>query len=406
MKKIVLFAALFCSLATATAANSEQQHPFNAFLEKMQGLAQQVYDSQAKKDTAQIVEKNYKAINFIESNRETLTKYLSNRQFNSMKNTFYYDLACIDSRQGNIEAAIYNLSQAAICDYGDWKHIIEDHDLDNIRSDERFKVIFDDIRSRFDFPTILKQAAPYTRNERRDTLPTFSYQSASDPNLKRVREYFRLDSVAGNGDEISKIKNVLTYIHNLIRHDGQHGNPIHLNSIDMAEACKDGSRGLNCRGLAIVLAECYLSMGIPARYVTCFPKEYIDDCHVINVVWSSQLKKWLWVDPTFNAWVTDENGQMLSIQEVRERLRDDRLLVLNDDANWNNDTKQTVEHYLREYMTKNLYYVSASTNQEFGVEDPDVAGYPHFVDLMPTGFIGDSRHLLIVNDDEWFWQAP
>lgn len=405
MKKIVLFAALFCSLFVATAADSEPQHPFNAFLEKMQGIANQVYDFQAKKDTAQIIEKNYQAINFIESNRATLKAFLADRQINSMKNTFYYDLACINSRQGNTEAAIYHLSLAAKCDYDDWKHIIEDHDLDNIRSDARFGVIFSDIKSHFDFPTILKDAAPYTRNERRDTLPSFTYQSPSDSNLIRVREYFKLDSVTGRGDELSKIKNVLTYIHNLIRHDGQHSNPMHLNAIDMAEACKDGSRGLNCRGLAIVLAECYLSMGIPARYVTCFPKEYINDCHVINVVWSSQLKKWLWVDPTFNAWVTDENGQMLSIQEVRERLRDDRPLVLNDDANWNNTSKQTVDYYLREYMTKNLYYVSVSTNQEFGVEDPAVPNRPHFVDLMPTGFTDGSRHL-IVNDDEWFWQAP
>ena len=168
MKKIVLFAALFCSLFVATAADSEPQHPFNAFLEKMQGIANQVYDFQAKKDTAQIIEKNYQAINFIESNRATLKAFLPDRQINSMKNTFYYDLACINSRQVNTEAAIYHLSLAAKCDYDDWKHIIEDHDFDNIRSDARFGVIFSDIKSHFDFPTILKDAAPHTRNERRD----------------------------------------------------------------------------------------------------------------------------------------------------------------------------------------------------------------------------------------------
>lgn len=32
----------------------------------------------------------------------------------------------------------------------------------------------------------------------------------------------------------------------------------------------------------------------------------------------------IWVDPTNNAWVTDENGTMLSVQEVRQRLRDSR----------------------------------------------------------------------------------
>ena len=32
------------------------------------------------------------------------------------------------------------------------------------------------------------------------------------------------------------------------------------------------------------------------------------------------MQKWLYIDPTMDAWVTDENGTMLSIAEVRERL--------------------------------------------------------------------------------------
>ena len=87
------------------------------------------------------------------------------------------------------------------------------------------------------------------------------------------------------------------------------------------------------------------------------PKDPDDpDCHVINTVWSSELQKWIWVDPTFNAYVTDEDGVMLGIAEVRERLIDGRPLVLNKDANWNNESKQTKEHYLENYMAKNLYY--------------------------------------------------
>ena len=212
--------------------------------------------------------------------------------------------------------------------------------------------------------------------------------------------------MAGNGDEISRIKNILTYVHNLIRHDGNHANPDHPNAIDLAEACKDGSRGLNCRGLAIVLNECYLSMGIPARYVTCMPKEYINDCHVINAVWSRQLGKWLWIDPTWNAWVLDEQGNMLSIQEARECLRNGTPVMVNEEANWNNQSKQTTEEYLYNYMAKNLYYVEVSTNQEVGMEDPAIHTRPNFVSLMPTGFSLPEYRRLTVNDDKWFWQAP
>lgn len=405
MKRILLTTAILLSSATFVAfGSSEPEHPLNSFLKKMQSLADSLNVVQEKKDTAAIIEMDYRAINCVESNRPLLSTMLVDRQINVMKNTFYYDLACISARQGNTERAIYHLTQAVRCDYGDWEHLLEDNDLNNIHSDARFDSLVSHVRSRFDFPTILKKAAPYYRNMRTDTLPSFSYQPASHPDLVRVRQYFNLDSVAGNGDEISKIKNILTYVHNKIRHDGQHANPIHLNSIDMAEACKDGSRGLNCRGLAITLTECYLAMGFPARYVTCMPKEYIDDCHVINVVWSEQLKKWLWVDPTFNAWVTDDNGNMLSIQEVRENLRNGTPVNINPEANWNNQTQQTTEEYLHYYMTKNLYYISVSTNNEFGVEDPALPNYPHQIDLMPTGFtIG--RHSE-VNDDEWFWQPP
>ena len=63
-------------------------------------------------------------------------------------------------------------------------------------------------------------------------------------------------------------------------------------------------------------------------------------------VYSNTLDKWIWVDPTNNAWVMDENGIMLSVQEVRERLRDGRPVTLNEEANWNNQQKITKEYYL------------------------------------------------------------
>jgi hypothetical protein len=249
-------------------------------------------------------------------------------------------------------------------------------------------------------------AKEYVRNERRDTLPSFTYMNADDSNLLRVRAYFRLDSVAGMGDELSKIKNLLTFVHNTIKHDGERPNPKRMNSIDLAEACKDGSRGLNCRGLAIVLNECYLAMGFKSRVVTCMPKVYINDCHAINVVYSESLRKWIWVDPTHNAWVTDENGTMLNIQEVRERLRTDSPLVLNEEANWNNYIRITKQEYLDQYMAKNLYYLSCILHNEYGQEDRPYNPIK-YVALMPIGYTNEMKAgSYIVNDDEWFWQSP
>ncbi len=47
--------------------------------------------------------------------------------------------------------------------------------------------------------------------------------------------------------------------------------------------------------MAIMLCEMYQSVGIPARYLVCVPKDYTEDsdCHVICVAWSDSLQKWV-----------------------------------------------------------------------------------------------------------------
>lgn len=405
-KKLILLVILFLIPLYSFADDvQESRNRLNVFFATMQGIGEQMNKAWSEKKLDTVLELNYKAISALDSNSNWLDSIWGQEHVIKAKGMYHYDIACVYSRQNKKEAALYHLSKAINHNYNDWKHIIADNDIDNIRSDSRIDSLITTIRERADYLYILKKSPQYSKNERPDTLPSFTYQSSNDYNLKRVKEYFKLDSVVGTGDEISKIKNVLTYIHNLIKHDGLHNNPDHLNAIDLAEACKNGNRGLNCRGLAIVLNECYLSIGIPSRYVTCMPKEYINDCHVINSVWSSQLKKWIWMDPTNNAWVTDEKGNLLEIKEVRDRLRQDLPVVLNESANWNNQEKQTTEGYLYNYMAKNMYYFYTPANQRFGLEDFSNIDDKRFIYLLPTGFIPKEVDGTMVNDDQWFWQG-
>lgn len=340
-------------------------------------------------------------IKLFKSSSEETQKY-----YNWIMKHCYYNLACSQSLQNKKNAAIQSLELAYQHNYQDYRHVLQDADLDNLRNDKRFKALLAKLKEVGDYPYILQKAPGYEPNLHTDTLPRFSYANPNDSNLVRVRQYFQLDSVAGAGDELSKIKNILTYVHNKIKHDGNHGNPQTANAIGLAEACKDGSRGLNCRGLATVLNECYLAMGFKSRFITCMPKVYISDCHVINVVYSNTLNKWVWVDPTQNAWVMDENGTLLSVQEVRERLRNGQTLVLNEEANWNNLSKTIAEDYLYDYMAKNLYYINCTFRSQFGAEE---GGYfpKNYVSLMPVGYTNEQeKGSYIVNDDAWFWQSP
>ncbi len=315
-----------------------------------------------------------------------------------------YNIACFYSLAGDVENALrfleftYQVSPIA----EPYAHIMKDTDLDNIRETAKFKEIAQRAREATDYVYILKNCPPYEPGLEKDSQ-RFSYASASEASLKRINDYFKLDSIAGNGDEVSRIKNVMYWLHDAIRHDGSNGIPqVKRSAIELYEACKKENRGLNCRGLAIVLSELYLAMGYPARFVTCQSKAYdIDsDCHVICMVWSKQLNKWLWMDPSFAAFVSDENGYLLGIAEVRERLRTGQPLVLNEDANWNHRQKQTKEYYLETYMAKNLYYLSCYLQNGANAEGNSV-----YVTLQPKG-CSTNISTKSTADDAWFWQSP
>lgn len=247
----------------------------------------------------------------------------------------YYNLACCLSLRGRKRAAVDAFEQAIRHGYYNYAHVQKDTDLDNIRSDKRFQRLLAQLREVGDFNYILRKSPGYDNSASTDSLPAFTYMAPNDSNLVRVRRYFNLDSIAGAGDEISKIKNLLLWVHNTIRHDGSSYNPDVKNAIAIYEICKREDRGVNCRMMAQMLNECYLAMGFKSRYVTCLPKSFINDCHVINAVYSCTLDKWLWMDPTWGAYVMDEKGNLLGLSEVRDRLKTGQFVTVNEDANWN-----------------------------------------------------------------------
>jgi len=317
----------------------------------------------------------------------------------------YYNLACCYALTTQKKLALETLEKSIRLGYKDYNNMLNDKDFETIRGDKKFKSLLEEIKQ-YDRLTILQNSSAYIKDDN-DSLPQFVYQDSSDYRLVNVRKFFNLDSVAGDGDEISKILNILHFAHNVIRHDGGNFALCEFDAIDLYNYHKSTGEGVNCRHLAIALNEMYLSMGIPSRYVTCMPYNLGDqDCHVINSVWSSQYQKWIWIDPTFEAYVKDENGNYLSIQEVRERLIEGRPVFLNEDANWNNENKQTKEYYLDSYMAKNLYWFDCVTNYCFNPESRYRYVENKHVFLTPSTYEKSSDWAVITHDDNYFWQTP
>lgn len=266
----------------------------------------------------------------------------------------------------------------------------------------------------------LKQAKKYNVKDLRP-VPAFTYQDSSNSNLKALRKKYNLDSIAGDAGEIHQMLNLMHWIHNLVEHDGQHGNPDVKNADHLIQACSDGSRGLNCRGLAISLNECFLAMGFKSRYITGMPKELkFEDCHVINMVYSNELKKWIYLDPTHDAYVMDEKGVLLSVEEVRERLINDKPLLLNPGANWNNVEPTEAREYLRYYMAKNLYRLECPVSSEYDYETETPNKNTIYLELLPLDGINQTpqktEHVnqksnftitsYVTNNPNLFWAAP
>lgn len=206
-----------------------------------------------------------------------------------------------------------------------------------------------------DYLSILKRAGQYNPHDNRKILK-FIYDAEQSPELLKLKVKFNLDSIAGKGDELSKIFNLLHWVHNSFVYNGNKTLPPYDGIVDLMTKCYRSNNTMHCGALATVLSECYMAIGLKSRRVVCLPEDSTDfDCHSIDVVYSITLDKWLWIDPTNNAYVMNEKGVLLSIAEVRERLIDNKPLILNADANMNRTYSRTKNDYLYYYMAKNLY---------------------------------------------------
>lgn len=267
----------------------------------------------------------------------------------------------------------------------------------------------------------LKKGRQYDFSDER-YIPQFTYQEMTDEKLVNLRQVFNLDSIAGSGNDVSKMINLMRWVHGIVRHEGFSSNPESMNALDLITICKAENRGLNCRMMATILNECYLAIGLKSRFVTCMPKETdVQECHVINMVYSSEADKWVWMDPTYSAYVMDEKGELLGPSEVREKLIKGQTLQINPEANYNNESSVTKESYLDTYMAKNLYRMECLSASVYDAETFNGKKNLPYVELLPLDGIvqlpqkeevkyGQYGEYVIVfyktNNPELFWAKP
>ncbi len=314
----------------------------------------------------------------------------------------FYNIACIYSLADKKEPALNALKNAIESGYSGYSWAMKDPDLDNIRRESYFKELMRGLQAKYDYPEILKKSGKYQGDAKDANLPSFTYLDPDDPRLVNLRKTLNLDSIAGNGDEISKIKNLCLWLHNTVRHDGSSRNPEEKNALALIKVCKEENRGVNCRMLSTILNECYLAMGFKSRFMTCMPKSDKDtDCHVVNIVWSNQLDKWIMADPSFYAFFLDGKGNLLGLEEARQMMIAGKTVKVNPEANWNGQKRSESQHL--EYMAKNLYWFSCPVASTY---DTETSGAEDGYAMLVPGDFKPWQNNYLSRDPGYFWARP
>ena len=253
-----------------------------------------------------------------------------------------------------------------------------------------------------DYRAILQTSPNYDLTE--NVSVSFSYEPPDSPNLTKLRKTYGLDQIAGSGSDLDKAKNLLKWVHDLIPHDGSRPLPAQRDAIALINSAKSSGRGLNCRGLAIVLSEALLSVGVKARFIELLPRDFSTDSHVVTLAYIPELERWVFFDPSYQAWFVNATGQYLGLAEIRASLINGDVLIANAEINYNGGPVDV--DYLH-YLSKNLYRLASPEHSAFGI---DTSPERKMVILNPTGGNSGRRNpfqaQITLHNPNLFWAKP
>lgn len=251
------------------------------------------------------------------------------------------------------------------------------------------------------FSKLLAENQDFSREGSTDV--TFRYDMTS-PSLEELAEKYDLAQVAGDGDTQDKAIRLLKWLSENVYHFGMYDNHVEQDALSLLEYSfsKGQEYGINCMALSTILTESLLSQGIYARTIWLMPGVPEDmDNHVITMAFILERDKWIFLDPTYNAYFSDDESNMLSPLEIREGIISSSPLLLNKDAHYNGAVIAESETggYL-EYLAKDMFYFYCRETQQVGRDDANRIIY-----LCPDGLdvteweIANLRYRQVSNPD-------
>ena len=228
MKKVRFWAVLAIGLMSVTSMKAQSQRMLefqNEFSKYQTQYRDLLYSGKHKEAMAPLAS----CIAILDTTTIFKVAPIPERAIMEQKGLLYYDQACCYALLGQKKQALAALEQSVLLGYKDYNNMVNDNDLVSLRKDKKYQALLAQVNDRQPIG-VLRKSAPYAKD---NTKIEFIYQPKESKNLRMVRDYFKLDSVAGQGDELSKIINLLHFAHDNIRHDGGNQAFAELDAIDL-----------------------------------------------------------------------------------------------------------------------------------------------------------------------------
>jgi len=195
-------------------------------------------------------------------------------------------------------------------------------------------------------------------------------------------EEFGLDEITYGYEDVDLMRVLLNWVTENFPHNGQSGLPVNRDAMSIIGYVRENPRGINCRGLSILLAEVLRLYGIEAKHITVIPPEDMHPVHVVTHAFSRELQQWIMLDPTFGVYLTDENGNFMNLYTLRRAFAEGLPLFVNEDAGHNGRSFNM--RSFRQFTADYLFRFSTGTYFGFGSEHDDSNNLRTM--LVPVGF--------------------
>ena len=156
------------------------------------------------------------------------------------------------------------------------------------------------------------------------------------PQYKTIFEDFNLSYKSGDGDTLSNSLKIMQWITDNTRYCGESKLPPSTSDKIIDYSFNKGfDNSINCANKSILLSDALLSVGINAMPVW-ITNNIIDPksgyflhgwCHVVTHVFYTEIKKWIVLDPSFNAFFTEKDIP-LNIIDMRDLNREKRKIKI------------------------------------------------------------------------------